>query len=209
MKMKTPQVLVVAWCASAMSLAALPSVRAADHSEAPGTRADQPADIADVFAWHDNAANKLVGVITFAGLETPSKSRGTFDENVLYSFNIDNDGDFVSDIDVLVSFTRDSRGKWWMHVVDLPGSSSAIASPVNRPFDIGDGRHVFAGLRDDPFFFDLEGFRATLQTGTLSFDGTRDSVAGLNATAIVLEMDLSAALDGGTMLNVWATTARR
>ena len=209
MKMRIRATLVSGACGVALSLSVIAAGRAADHSEAPGTRADQPADIADVYVWHDNAANKLVGVITFAGLEAPSKSRGTFDENVLYSFNIDNDGDFVSDIAVLVRFARDGKGKWWMYIANLPGSSGAITSPVNRPFETDNGWRVFAGLRDDPFFFDLEGFQATLQTGTLSFDGNRDSVAGLNASAIVMEMDLGVALDGGTVLNVWATTARK
>jgi len=209
MKTRTRARLVSSAWSIALSLSVIAAVQAADHSEAPGTRADQPADLADVYVWHDNATNKLVGVITFAGLEPPSKSRGTFDENVLYSFNIDNDGDFISDIDVLVRFALDDKGKWWMHVVNLPGTSAPITAPVNRPFTTNNGCRLFAGLRDDPFFFDLEGFRATLQTGTLSFDGNRDSVAGLNATAIVMEMDLGVALDGGTVINVWATTARK
>ena len=191
-----------------LSLGLAPA-RAADHSEAPATRADQPADLADVYAWHDTASDKLVGIITFAGLEAPSKSRGTFDDNVRYSLNLDNDGDFISDVDVHVFFIRDAQNKWTMRVENLPGATGPVVAPVNRPFDAGNGCRVFGGLRDDPFFFDLEGFRATLQTGTLSFDGNRDSVAGLNATAIVLEMSLSAATDGGTNLNVWATTARK
>jgi len=68
---------------------------------------------------------------------------------------------------------------------------------------------VFAGLRDDPFFFDLEGFEQTLQTGAVSFQDTRDSVAGLNCTAIVLEFDRAAALGGSQTLNLWTTTGRK
>ncbi|MCA9729372.1 MAG: DUF4331 family protein, partial [Candidatus Eisenbacteria bacterium] len=68
---------------------------------------------------------------------------------------------------------------------------------------------VFAGWRDDPFFFDLAGYQMTLQTGDLSFDSTRDSFAGLNVTAIVVEMDLSAALGSGSKINLWATTGRK
>jgi hypothetical protein len=96
-----------------------------------------------------------------------------------------------------------------LQVDNLPGWPDPIVGKVNSLIRRGNDLAVFAGLRDDPFFFDLEGFLETLATGTLSFDGTRDSVAGLNATAIVLEMDLTAALDGGSSLNVWATTARQ
>lgn len=185
-------------------------ITAADHSEAPGTVADQPADIADVYVWHDAAANKLTAVITFAGLQAPRRGfRGTFDEDVLYTLNIDNNGDFNSDVDVQIGFSQDAKDKWRMTIENLPGSPGTIVAPVNRSFKTGNGNRVFGGLRDDPFFFDLEGFITTVQTGTLSFDGNRDSVAGLNATAIVMEMDLSAALGGGSILNLWATSARK
>jgi len=182
---------------------------AADHNEAPLARADQPADLADLYAWHDNAANKLVAIVTFAGIAPASVANpGTFDENVLYTVNIDNDGDLESNVAVLVQFFRDDRGRTGMRVENLPGAPASFDAAVNRPVNAGDCR-VFAGLRDDPFFFDLDGFRQTLQTGTLSFDATRDTFAGTNATVIVLEMDLDAARASGSTLNLWATTARK
>ena len=59
-------------------------------------------------------------------------------------------------------------------------------------------------------FFDLDGFRATLATGTLSFVNSRDSFAGTNLTAVVLEMPLSAATLAGSApnLRIWAASAR-
>jgi hypothetical protein len=89
-----------------------------------------------------------------------------------------------------------------------PGASGPVIGPVEKKIDGGLNARVYAGLRDDPFFFDLEGFRNTLATGTLSFDGSRDTFAGSNCTAIVLEMDLAAAQAGGATLQLWATTAR-
>ncbi len=198
-------------CVGALALGCVgvTAALAADHNEAPLTRADQPADIADLYAWHDNGASKLVAIVTFAGFAPPSVANaGTFDEDVLYTLNIDNDGDFLSDIDVLVQYFRDDKGRMGMRVENLPGAPESFDAPVNRPVNAGDCR-VFSGLRDDPFFFDLDGFRQTLQTGTLSFDGTRDTFAGTNATVIVLEMDLDAARDSGSTLNLWATTARK
>jgi hypothetical protein len=90
----------------------------------------------------------------------------------------------------------------------LPGAPGPVTGRVNKKITVADNVRVFGGLRDDPFFFDLEGFRNTLMTGTLSFDSNRDTFAGLNVTAIAMEMDLTAALNGGSSLNGWATTSR-
>lgn len=196
----------------ALGLAALtatvpvPGAIAADHNEAPGATADPAADITDFYSWH--SGDKLVAVIDFAGVNA-SMNGPLYDNDVAYGVHIDNDGDYVADHDVWVRFGQNGAGEWGMKVENLPGSSGTISGAVGTNLDAGGGRFVFAGWREDPFFFDLEGFTNTLQTGTLSFDSTRDSFAGLNVTAIVLEMSLSAAMESGSNLNIWATTARK
>ncbi|MEK7316239.1 MAG: DUF4331 family protein [Candidatus Eisenbacteria bacterium] len=181
---------------------------AADHAEAPGTKADPAADVADVFAWHDMATRRLVAAVTFDGLRPPvSGQRGTFSEGALYTLHLDRNGDQEPDADINIRFTRASTGARLVVVEGLPGAVPVIVGPVEQVLRRGSAR-VFAGLRDDPFFFDLEGFRQTLMTGTLSFDTNRDSFAGTNLTAVVLEMDLDAALAGGTSIDLWATTGR-
>ena len=65
-----------------------------------------------------------------------------------------------------------------------------------------------AGLFDDPFFFDLQGFRETTSTGTLSFDNTRDFFAGQNVSAVVIEIPTSRIANGTNPVDIWATTAR-
>jgi hypothetical protein len=70
-----------------------------------------------------------------------------------------------------------------------------------------DGVKVWAGLFDDPFFFDLQGFRDTLNTGTLSFDSERDFFAGQNLTAVVIEIPKDL-IDTGAPVDVWGATAR-
>jgi hypothetical protein len=67
---------------------------------------------------------------------------------------------------------------------------------------------VFAGLRDDPFFFDLQGFQDTLATATVAFTGA-DALAGLNASAIVFEMDSATLVGNGHNISAWATTGRK
>ncbi len=195
-----------------LALAALPLLAtAADHSEAPGTIADPEADIADLFVWHQSS--KLVTVLTFAGGPSagiPTAGKTDFDADVLYTVHIDNDGDDLADIEVHTRFGQNPGGRWGVLVEGLPGAKRPrVFGPADEVFGAGGGLEAFAGSADDPFFFDLDGFVETLATGTISFDSARDSVAGLNVSAIVLEMDLDAATNGTGIANMWATTGRK
>ncbi len=122
--------------------------------------------------------------------------------------------DQVSDDDINIRFARNARGGYGVQVMNLPGASAAISGPVETTINDGADRHVFAGLRDDPFFFDLDGFKATLakdaSDSTLRFDHTHDTFAGTNVTAVVLQMKLSDVTVGGTKPNLalWATSGR-
>ncbi len=177
---------------------------AADHAEAPTASADAAADIADLFAWHDEGT--LTTILTVAGLGLPGED-AVYDPDVAYGIHIDNDGDDVADIDIVVKFGQDGQGNWGVGVWDLPGTGATVKGSVEQVLPAAGGK-VWVGLRDDPFFFDLDGYTDTLSTGTLSFDAGRDSLAGTNVTAIALEMDLGAALEGSESLQVWATSGR-
>jgi hypothetical protein len=65
---------------------------------------------------------------------------------------------------------------------------------------------VYLGLRDDPFFFDLQGFKDTLMTGTVAFNPARDFVALKNTLIFAVEFDHAAA--GSTNFGIWSTTGR-
>ena len=70
------------------------------------------------------------------------------------------------------------------------------------------GIKAFAGVRDDPFFFDLAQFQKVVGGMAMSFNnpGT-DAFAGTNVLAIVIELPSS--MLRGTKLGVWGTTSRR
>jgi hypothetical protein len=69
------------------------------------------------------------------------------------------------------------------------------------------GITVFAGVRDDPFFFDLTQFQAILAGQASGFRNPGvDTFAGTNVLAIVVEVPIS--MLGGSSLNVWGTTSR-
>jgi len=193
----------------ALAVLAMPAtdVIAGDHNEAPLTLADPPADIADLYAWH--AGGNLVLGLTWAGYALRGDP-ATYDPDVLYGLHIDTNGDFTPEHDIYARFGQDADGNWGVQVEGLPGIDEPVVGAVETNLDAGGGAQVFAGLRDDPFFFDSEGFKTTLMTAALSFDSTRDVALFQNATALVVEVPL-ASLEGGgaTPFRVWATTARK
>lgn len=183
---------------------------AADHNDPParvGGNLDA-ADIADLYAWHSADAQTLKMVLTFGGPATPSADQaGTYDADVLYGIHIDNTGDNVANTDIWLRYGKNDLGEWGLQVVGLPGEAGPVSGAVETSLT-GTNAKVWTGLRDDPFFFDLQGFQDTLQTGTLSFDATRDSFMGRNVTAVVIEVPVAAAIGGGSNLSIWATTSR-
>ena len=171
---------------------------AADHAEAPGTQADPAADIAA-----DDG--KLVAIVTFAGLSAPGSS-GTYDADVLYGFHFDTSLNGSSDADIWVRYGQNGAGEWGVQVTGI--GDSTIEGAVGGLIE-GNGAKVWTGAADDPFFFDLQGFQDTLATGAVAFDSTRDSLAGTNVTAIVIEFPSDGFVSGEGSVSTWTTTARK
>jgi hypothetical protein len=198
---------------------------AADHADAPGTKGDHgdhAADITDVFLFRANG--KLVGAINICGAPRPQARVdgpiGRYDPQVLFSYHIDTNCDGKPEIDVNVRFGQNSAGQIGVQLENLPGAGATqVAGPVETVNVAPSGLKFYAGLRDDPFFFDFEGFQATeasfgsdpentAPSGQLLFNNTRDSFGARNITAIVFEMDPAAATQGSKKICVYATSGR-
>lgn len=210
-----------AWLAVVcVALGATRPAPAADHADAPASALDPSADITDVFVFRKEPG-KLVGVIAFGGAPVPRPRvdgpTGRFDPDVIFTYNIDTDLDARPDIQIHCRFGKNGAGQDGVEIENLPGAGYRyVFGPVETVNTTPNGLRFYAGLRDDPFFFDFEGFRATLNSfgdtstpdGTLMFDNTRDSFANRNLTALVFEMDEAAATRGSTQIRVWATSGR-
>lgn len=222
---------------STLTVAVLASFAAlsADHAESPGTTRDAAADIADVFVFPSpESASKLVMSMTFGGAPAPrARVDGSFycDPNVLYSFFVDRANaagafDSVPELRINVRFGRNNGGVCGMQLENVPGAGGTFSGPVEQVIQTNTGFKAFAGLRNDPFFFDAQGLGALFgtfatpgQNGDLvtSFGiGTRarrDSFANRNVSAIVFDMSLEAVAPltaGGArpQIRVWGTTSR-
>jgi hypothetical protein len=185
-----------------------------DHKDGPSTTADPAIDITDLYAWHNTASNTFDIDLNFAGLRTPGQP-AVYDDNTIYSIHINRSATTTfnnnTDVEIDVRFGKSPAGFWGVQVVGVPGAAGALSGGVESIITDGP-RKVYAGLRDDPFFFDLDGFHAALMNGNvLSMHSTHDSFAGTNVSAVVLEMSLSDVTVGGTLphLSIWATSGRQ
>ncbi|HZE88681.1 MAG TPA: DUF4331 family protein, partial [Verrucomicrobiae bacterium] len=167
-------------CALVAVFAAAPFLtHAADHAEAPLVEADQAADIADVYAFVDPAdSSKVILAFDVHGFIVPGENAnlGSFDSDVLFRFNIENTGDASPDRAILVRFSKQtSRTQPQTATITMPRGedssvfsftapttvSSATAAVATSPVvttDPASGVSFFAGLTDDPFFFDIPAF---------------------------------------------------
>lgn len=189
---------------------------AADHRDPPqrtdptvDNTPDFAADIADVFAFH--TTDKLVLILTFAG-PMPKSAGATYDRDVLYKLNISNSAPrTTTDIPIRIRFGQDrsKSNAYGIQIAGIPNTNggNALVGPVEADNTV-DGVRFRAGLFDDPFFFDLQGFLDSKMTGNLSIDSTRDFFADSNDTAIVIEIPRDRIGDGSAPVDVWAETLR-
>ncbi len=200
-------------------------IYAADHIDAPavtGPGSTSPGnDITDIYAFQSPADNsKMVFVLNTQGLLSPAASAtASFPANVMYEFNIDNTGDNVED---LVIQCLVQGGKMRVYGPVAPGTTGTVSmvrtgGPVTETnvtaygstAVVGtnaNGTKVFAGPRDDPFFFDLARFKEILAGTQPGFSNPGvDAFAGTNVMSIVVEVPKTL-LGTAATINVWGET---
>jgi hypothetical protein len=223
--------------ALAMAVAILAGQRllASDHQDTPEVELNPRMDINDVFAFPGSGADRIALAMT-----TSSPIQGTnasFDNNLLYQFRIDNSGDAIEDRVIQVTFSGSGANQtvtvrgpvaaamtgMRSTLVDDP---QAVTGLVGQTLGSATGVQVFAGLRDDPFFIDLEQFFKIVpdrrpSTGPLSQPQTQEATSfrnpgidflrSYNALAIVVEVPksmLTSASGPDAKIGVWGTVSR-
>ena len=173
-------------------------------------------DINDVYVFEGSNASRTVLVMT----TNPAINLfgGAFGTNVRYAINVDRNGDAKQDLAYVWRFgAPNGSGAQSYTVTRYTGANARsyamgvkIASGSTGGSGVGtakDGAKVFAGVRSDPFFFDLLGFIGTvLNVGddALGSDPT-DFFTPLNTNAVVIEVPDDSL--GATNIGVWGTTA--
>ncbi len=228
---------VVVAAGIAATAAGVGAVLASDHQDTPEVELNPRMDINDVYAFPGSTPDRVVLAVT-----TSSPIAGqtaSFDPDLLYQIKIDNTGDAREDLVFQVTFDAASGSNQQVTVRGpvapagpagtvsaLIGTGPVVEGSVNSTLGSATGVQVFAGLRGDPFFIDLEQFFRIIpdrrpSTGALSTPLTQtatgfrnpgvDLLAPFNALAIVIELPRSQLLSStaaDAKFGVWATISR-
>jgi hypothetical protein len=219
----------------AISAYSVSGTRASDHQDAPLTVNRPGADITDVYVFPDphDAARVVLAMDVWPLIPTGMGTSKSFDPGVLYQFKIGT-GDHYKE-DLVVQFKATGVGQAQQIAVSGPtapsetGVSSTLLPSVgdvayNAQATLSNGMRVFAGPREDPFFFDLTQFYAiqpdrnfanqpnvpTAIAGCFRNPAT-DFLAGFNVLSFVVDMPRALLADVKTgrpgLIHVWATTS--
>ncbi|NNF59744.1 MAG: DUF4331 family protein [Gammaproteobacteria bacterium] len=183
-------------------LALVLPVHAADHGDAPLVSIDPVADLADIYAFvNPNNPREVILAATFLPFATSSSQ---FSQAVLYRFHLQNTDPSSPELIITCRFPGGKK-------IHCSGGGIKVKGRVEQIIESGAVR-LYAGLRDDPFFFDGAAFAQTVATLTPQFtDPGINSFAGANVLAIVMGIDASVLLASGegSVLKYYVSTARR
>ena len=211
-----------------------------DHAGTVVTAQTRPGtDLSDLHIFPGTSANSVVLSMSVHPLipAGTSPTAVSFDQDVLYQFKIDNTGDNVEDLVIQARFVgTGANQKVFIAGPVKPsmlGTVTKFYAPhstvgtLNTPFEPTTGMKVFAGLRSDPFFIDLDQLFAILpdradplQTTPKTPAGqanvpqalgfrppaeAKDFLANYNVLGLVVELP-KASLGTGK-IRVWETTS--
>lgn len=212
--MRPQKFLVIA--TTSFAFAAMNPAIASDHLDGPATTGDPTIDINDMYAFQSpQNARRLVLVMNVH----PNAGRSTWFSHALeYRFRLRpvsiagkgaNAGFKVGKREIgfactFTSLRRSGRRKRQYGRCHTP--KGKVNLTVGRATtNKGYARHgirVFAGLRLDPFFMDVEGFMRSAKQGSLNFT-RRNGAQNANTLSIILEIDAARFLpDPHTMYGI-------
>ncbi len=192
-------------CTAAVALLGAPLARAADHLDGPKASADPTADITDLFAWMSSDARTLYLIMN---VFPQASSTSKFSNAVQYVFHVASRNNFTdpatNPVDIVCTFDTNQKISCWAGDEYLNGDASNT-----RGLSSGSAKlKVFAGLRDDPFFFNLDGFKHTADTVKMAASSLTFDPAGCPnlppATAAMLRTQLRTSATNGPPVDFFA-----
>ncbi|HTS82160.1 MAG TPA: DUF4331 family protein [Myxococcaceae bacterium] len=171
---------------------------AADHQDGAAVLTDPSTDINDVFAWTSTDGSRLNLVMdVFPAATTAAK----FSNVAQYVFHTTSSPAYgmpaAASEDILCTFDTSQVISCWGGGEYVHGDASNTAGIASASGKL----RVFAGLRDDPFFFNLDGFKATAAAVHDAAGSLTSDAAGCPAldatTSSALVTQLKSAPGGG------------
>ena len=215
-----PPVAILALFAMVAAFGLAPiGARAADHLDAPGLMSpagEARLDINDLYVFEGANPGNTVLALTVNPAAAGDADFATKKEGT-YHIRIDQTGDAIEDVTYSIEFKDVDSGQS-VKVRRATGKAARSKKPKGKvvgrgwtdsTFELKGNGTAFAGLRSDPFFFDLGGFLGTVEGsgGRMFNDGSEsDFFDSLNTLAIVIEVPDWYV---GSNVGVWATTSAK
>ena len=167
------------------TLAVASQMKASDHQQTVLTELNPRLDITDVFVFPGSTDQRIVLAMTVASPLIGMNTLPRFDPNALYQLKIDNNQNGMEDIVLQFSFDELASGTQTVDVLG-PAAPRPADNRFNAPFSSGgvrdfflggtpaisrgamsttltagsgaDALQVWVGVRDDPFYIDLDQF---------------------------------------------------
>lgn len=186
-----------------------PAARAADHLDGAAVKTEKATDINDVYAWMSpDKAKVYLAMTVFPQANATSK----FSNAAKYVFHLNSSSAFgmpATEVLVICSFdATDAISCWVTKGNETLDYVTGVASAAEGISSMSGKTKVFAGLRDDPFFFNLEGFKQVANNVTFASPGLMKDAAGCPmldmGTSQLLVGQLSTAPGGGAAQNFFA-----
>jgi hypothetical protein len=165
--------------------------RSADHQDAPATTAEPAADINDVYAFLDKPGDAATKVVLAMTVFPAAPAGAKFSDTVQYVLHTSSGAKFgatSSDLNIICQFDAAQKAACWA------GPDEYVTGDASQPAGLTSksGKFkVFAGLRADPFFFNIAGFKDAVATvdqaaPLLTFnDAGCPTVDGVTSTTLV------------------------
>jgi hypothetical protein len=175
--------------------------RSADHLDAPATKAEAAADVNDVYAFLDKPGDPTTKVIYAMTVFPAAPAGAKFSDTVQYVIHTSSGAKFgatTSDLNIICTFDAAQKAQCWAGADEYVTGDASAATGITS----ASGKFkVFAGLRADPFFFNLAGFKnavATVESAAAALTFNDAGCPQLNTpTAQALQGQLSHDPDGG------------
>ena len=210
--MQTKHKVLLAGAGALALLYGYPAVlQAADHLDGPAVQSDPAADITDVYTWMEDDTHLNVVLNLFPLADETSK----FSTAIQYAVHINSSAGYGQpQTEKLLLCTFSEAQRITCQLDDAIIINNQDASSTSGVTGQGGDVKVFAGLRKDPFFFDLENFnlaRTTVRDAapSLTFDeaGCPELDNGTRAALVATVTGTEGGLEGTNVpgVNFFAT----
>jgi hypothetical protein len=153
----------------------------ADHRDSTliGMAASSAADINDVYAWMSSSGEDLNLAMT---VQPFAAAGATFSADTQYVFHVTSRASYgataVEETRVICEFAGATSAECWIgdevYLSGDPSSEAGVSDAASRA-------RLFAGQRNDPFYFNLDGFQATVALVKAAAAGLTFDAAGCPA----------------------------